>query len=472
VRLKKLDDDIIKRLKDISGDTNVITDEGLLEPYSHDEYAEIQIRRVPEAVVRPETAIEVSEILKLASQYKIPVTPRGGATGLCGGCVPVHGGIVLSLERMNRVIEIDTTNLMAVCEAGVTLSEFYKAITNTGLFFPPHPGDEGAQIGGLVSTNAGGARAVKYGVIRNYVRGLEVVLADGRIVNMGGKLMKSSTGYSLINLLIGSEGTLGVITKVTLNLMPAASAMFTLVVPFASIGQAIKTVPHILTGGIIPMALEFVDRKALKVSEHYLNRKWPCDEGEAHLMFIIDADTKDELVELSLKISEICMKNGAIDVFVADENEKQKNVLEIRSLMYEAMREHMVDLLDICVPRASIDKFVNAVREVEEKEKVWLPTYGHAADGNVHVHLMKAYWDGGVWTEIPDAIEKAHAIRDALHEEGKRLSGLVSGEHGIGIVKKPYMESFLDSVQLELMRGIKKIFDPAGILNPGKVLPE
>ncbi len=468
---QKPDDRILDALKRIAGPGNVIIEESLLEPYSHDEFAEKEIRHFPSCVVRPGNTGEVSEILKLAGSNKIPVTPRGGGTGLCGGCVPFAGGIVLSLERMKRILEIDTANLMAVVEAGVTLKEFYEAIEGSGLLFPPHPGDEGAQIGGLIATNAGGARAVKYGVIRNYVRGLEVVLADGRIIEPGGKLMKSSTGYNLLNLMIGSEGTLGVVTKATLNLTPPPGAMFTLVVPFPTITEAIRTVPLILMNRIIPMAVEFIDRKAIAVTERHLNRKWPYSDGEAHLMFIVDAHDRDGLIGLSNRISEICLSQGAIDVYVADDSEKQKNVLAIRSLMYEAMRDHMVDMLDVCVPRASIDAFVTEVRETEQLFNVWLPTYGHAADGNVHVHLMKDSWEGGVWLEIPGSAKKAHEIRDRLHEVGRRLGGVVSGEHGIGIVKKQYMSLFLDAAQLEIMKGIKKVFDPNGIMNPGKVLP-
>jgi glycolate oxidase len=471
VRYANLNEEILAGLAGIAGSGNVIIDKEFLEPYSHDEFAEKQIRRLPACVVRPGNASEVSGILKLANTHKIPITPRGGGTGLCGGCVPFSGGIVLSLERMKRILEIDTSNLMADVEAGVTLGEFYGAIEGSGLLFPPHPGDEGAQIGGLIATNAGGARAVKYGVIRNYVRGMEVVLADGRIIELGGKLMKSSTGYSLLNLMIGSEGTLGIVTRATLNLTPPPGAMFTLVVPFTTITAAIKTVPLILMNRIIPMAVEFIDKKAIIVTEQHLNRKWPCEEGEAHLMFIVDAPDTDGLLELSGRISEICLSQGAIDVYVADSSEKQKNVLTIRSLMYEALHDHMIDLLDVCVPRASIDRFVYEVREAEKVFGVWLPVYGHAADGNVHVHLMKDAWEDGIWKEIPDSAEKANAIRDRLHESGKRLKGVVSGEHGIGISKKKYMPLFLEAAQLEIMKGIKKVFDPNGIMNPGKVIP-
>jgi glycolate oxidase len=471
VEYTNLNSEILDGLAAIVGPGNVMTEAELIEPYSHDEFAEKDIRRLPACVVRPGSTGEVSKILNLADIHRIPVTPRGGGTGLCGGCVPVSGGIVLSLERMKRIIDIDKTNLMAVVEAGVTLREFYEAIENSGLLFPPHPGDEGAQIGGLIATNAGGARAVKYGVIRNYVRGMEVVLAGGKVIELGGKLMKSSTGYSLLNLMTGSEGTLGIVTKATLNLTPPPGAMFTLVVPFKTIADAIRTVPLILINRIIPMAVEFIDMKAITVTERHLNRKWPCEEGEAHLMFIVDAPDRDDLLELSGRISEICLSEGAIDVYVADDSEKQKNVLTIRSLMYEALHDHMIDLLDVCVPRASIDRFVNEVREAEKAFGVWLPVYGHAADGNVHVHLMKDAWDDGVWKAIPDSRNKAHAIRDRLHEAGRRLDGVVSGEHGIGIVKKQYMPLFLDAAQLELMKGIKKVFDPNGIMNPGKVIP-
>jgi glycolate oxidase len=398
------------------------------------------------------------------------VTARGAGTGLAGGCVPVFGGIVLSLEKMKKVIEVDPDNLMAVVEAGASLTEFYAAIESAGFFFPPHPGDESATIGGVVAANAGGSRAVKYGVTRNFVRGIEVVMADGTILDIGGKLMKSSTGYSLLNLLIGSEGTLGIITRATINLVPPPEAMYTLVVPYNSLADAIKSVPDILRSRIVPIAVEFIEDAPIRITEEFINKRWPAKEASAHLMIILEGASEEELLKAAEKVSDICVSNNAIDVFVADEKQKQRTILEIRSHLYEALRTHMLESLDICVPRASIADFVNATHALDPEFDAWLPVYGHAADGNVHVHPMNARWSGGVWKELPDWKSKYPTIRDRVHALGKQFNGIISGEHGIGLVKREYMEEFLGSAQVEIMRGIKKLFDPNGILNPGKVV--
>ncbi len=367
MNFNKLTEPLISRIRDIVGTENAITTPEQMEDYSHDEFGQSAISHMPELVARPGSTQEVSLLLRLAHENRIPVTPRGGGTGLCGGCVPALGGMVLSLERMNAIVEIDPDNLMAVVEAGLRLEDFYRAIEGTGLFFPPHPGDEGAMIGGLVATNAGGARAVKYGVIRNYVRGLEAVLADGTVTRIGGKLMKSSTGYSLLNLLIGSEGTLGVITRVTVNLSPLPGAMNTLVIPFAKPEEAIGAVPLVLRNRIIPMAAEFMARETIAVSEHYLGKRWPCDRGEAQLMFILDADGEDELIRLAGRVCEICAAQGSMEAVVAEDRERQRNILDIRSKIYSSMRSHMLEILDLTVPRASIARFIHSVRALERE---------------------------------------------------------------------------------------------------------
>lgn len=472
MKFNRLTDPLIREIRDIVGPENAITEPERMEDYSHDEFGQSTIARMPELVVRPRSTGDVSQLLRLAHENRIPVTPRGGGTGLCGGCVPACGGMVLSMERMNALIEIDADNLMAVVEAGLRLEDFYRAIEGTGLFFPPHPGDEGAMIGGLIATNAGGARAVKYGVIRNYVRGLEAVLPDGTVTRLGGKLMKSSTGYSLMNLLVGSEGTLGVITRATLGLSPLPGAMSTIVVPFERLEDAIGAVPLVLRNRIVPMAAEFMARETIAVSEHHLGRRWPCECGGAQLMFILDADGEDELLRLAGRVCEICASNGSMEAVVAGDRERQRNILDIRSRIYSSMRGRMFEILDLTVPRASIARFVQSVRELERRHDAWLPTYGHAADGNVHTHLMNARWTGGEWREIPDAAESYPMLRKKLHEIARDAGGVISGEHGIGIVKREFMADFLDGPQLALMKAIKKTFDPLGILNPGKVLPD
>ena len=467
-----INSEILTELAKIVGEKNLFIQKEDMVSYSHDEFSLEEIGHLPDVVIKPETTEQVSAILKLANLRTLPVTPRGGGTGLCGGCVPVYGGIVLSLEKMNKVLEIDTKNLMAVTQAGVSLHDFYQAVNDSGLFFPPHPGDEGAEIGGVISTNAGGARAVKFGVIRNFVHGLEVVLPDGEIVHLGGKLIKSSTGYSLLHLMIGSEGTLGIITKATLSLVPPPAVSYTLIIPFSSLAKAIATVPEILCHKIIPMAVEFLENKTILITEALLNKTWPCHQGEAYLMLIVDGSNEEEAMRLCEQVQEAALKKEALDVFIASEKSKQEIILDIRSHIYEAMRSHMLEILDITVPRASIADFVNNVHEIEKKYKIWLPTYGHAADGNVHTHIMKANFENGVWKETDNWKEKYPLVRNALHEIGKKYSGLVSGEHGIGLVKKEYMATFLEKRQIELMREIKYTFDPKGILNPGKIFPE
>ena len=463
--------DIVEDLKKIVGKDNVFSDPDSMEAYSHDEFSLKDIAHLPDVVVRPGNTNEVAAVLRLADNLRIPVTPRGGATGLCGGCVPDHGGIVLSLERMNAVIEIDTVNQMAVVEAGLTLHDFYKAVEEKGLFFPAHPGEESAMLGGCAATNAGGARAVKHGVLRNHIRGLEVVLPSGDIIHPGGKLMKSSTGYSLLNLFIGSEGTLGVITRLTVQLMPKPPASRTLVIPFDGLEPAIETVPLIIGAGIIPLAVEFVPRDVIRITEKALNKTWPAREGDTYLMIILDAESPDAMERLSEAVAEICLEKGALDVFVADSPQKQDQVLTIRSKIYEAIKSETLEILDIVVPRGEIAAHVKRVREVAKKYDIWLPTFGHAADGNVHTHIMKVRLEGETLVPLPEEewAEKMDRVREELYNDCRLRKGKISGEHGIGLVKKPYLSYVLEEKEIELMRGIKRLFDPNAILNPGKI---
>jgi len=466
-----MDGKIIDKLKGIVGGAYVITEPERMEDYSHDESPLSDIIQLPEAVVKPDSTQQVADVLKLANTFRIPVTPRGGATGLCGGCVPSTGGIVLSLERMNKIIEIDKHNQMAVVEAGVTLTDFYGSVEEEGLFFTHHPGEESAFMGGVVATNAGGARAVKYGVIRNYVRGLEVVLPTGEVIHPGGKLMKSSTGYNLLNLFIGSEGTLGIITQAVIQLMPQPKETRSLIVPFDSIEDAIDTVPVLMSGEILPLAVEFIPKDMIRITEKVLNKKWPSTEGNTYLLIILDAEGSEEMNRLSEAVAEICLDKGALDVYVADSPQKQKTVLDIRSRIYDAIRPATLEILDIVVPRAEIARHVRKVQEISAKHDLWLPTFGHAADGNVHTHIMNAKLEKGRFITLPEEEWKAKMdlVRKDLYQDCKSRKGMISGEHGIGIVKKPYLSLVLSEVEIRLMRGIKKVFDPNNILNPGKI---
>ncbi len=469
----KIDPQAIQALRTIVGERGVVTDPEHMQPYSHDEFALPEIGNMPEVVVKPENTQQVSELLRLASQQMLPVTPRGGATGLCGGCVPSRGGISVSMERMTRILEIDTANQMAVVEAGVTLMDFYAAVEDSGLFFPPHPGDEGAMIGGLIATNAGGARAVKYGVIRNYIRGLQVVLPSGEVIRPGGKLMKSSTGYNLINLFIGAEGTLGIITQAVIQLMPKPAVTRSLIVPYSDLQASIDTVPEIIKAKIQPLAVEFIPREVVTITERMLNRSWPVSQGTTYLLVILDAPSEEEMDKLSEAVAEVCMAHEAMDVYVADSAQKQDQVLGIRSKIYEAIKERNIETLDIVVPRAEIARHVARIQEVQKKHGLWLPTYGHAADGNVHTHIMSARLDekSGEILPLPDEEWKPRLeeVREDLYQDCRRRGGMISGEHGIGLVKKAYLSYVLSGEEIALMKRIKQAFDPLHIMNPGKI---
>ncbi len=466
-----IDDAFLKRLGDVLGPGAVVRDPDALEPYGHDEFSLRDIARAPEVMVRPSSTEETAAVMRLAGEFGVPVTPRGGATGLCGGCVPLYGGISLSLERLNRVLEVDRANQMAVAEAGVTLSAFAKAAEEAELYFPPHPGDESAMMGGMIATNAGGSRAVKYGVIRNYVRGLEVVLASGETLHPGGKIVKSSSGYNLMHLFIGSEGTLGVITRAVIQLMTKPAWLRTLVIPFDGLEAAVGCAPLLLARGVVPMAVEFLEKEIVLLTEAYLDKRWPTHDGATHLFLILDAETEAEIDRLTELAAEICMAQGGLDVFVADTPARQEEVLMIRSKVYEAIKRETVEILDIAVPRAEIAGHVRKVREIASRFGLWLPTFGHAGDGNVHTHLMKARLEEGRMVPLPEAEwrGKLDAVREALFRDARERGGVVSGEHGIGLVKKPYLPLALEAGQIELMRGIKRVFDPLGILNPGKI---
>jgi len=463
-------DVLMAALTEIVGEKNVLATREHMEDYSHDEFALPVFRNYPEAVVRPATVEETSRIVRLLNQHAIPITPRGGGTGLCGACVPCPGGIVLDMQRINRILEIDTGNFMAVLEAGVTLAGFYEELRKKDLFFPPHPGDENAMIGGLIATNAGGARAVKYGTIRNFVRGLEVVLADGSIINLGGKVMKNSSGYNLLHLMIGSEGTLGIITKAVISIMPPRRHLWTLLVPYEDLASVMNSVVRILHAGIVPLALEFLEHDVVEITAKSLGKSWPCKPARFYLMIMLDGSTEEEIEKTAEPLAELCLADNAMDILVADTGQKQKDILEIRSQFYEALKPDTLEILDIVVPRTEIAHHVAAVAEISERYGVWLPTYGHAADGNVHTHIMKpVFREGKPRQEREDWHDYYPKIKEEIHRDALSRGGYVSGEHGIGLAKKELLPLFLPEKQIELMRGIKRCFDPNNIMNPGKI---
>lgn len=461
----KLNDSIIYKLKEIAGEKNVIVEDSKIIDYSHDEFSLSEIYHSPEVVIKPANSSEVSEIIKLAANEKLPVVARGGATGLCGGCIPSYGGIVLSTERMNKIIEIDENNLMVTLQAGVTLRDFYSALKGKKLFFPPHPGEESATIGGVISTNAGGARAVKYGTIRNFLRGIEVILADGNVIRPGGKIIKDSTGYSLLHLFAGSEGTLGIITEAIFSVLPEPEASITLLVTYTTTENALNSVPFVLKQTTRPLAIELISRKIIGIAEDYCGKNWPSISGEIFLIIIIDGN-KDEIEKYCEKTAEICLEHGALDVFVADSNQKQEEILAVRSMVYEALKSSTIEILDVVMPPDQMAMHIDFVEKLSLSHNVWLPTYGHAGDGNLHTHIMKVDLQG---KELPDWKEKHKQLREKIILDGIRRGGKISGEHGIGLVKKSYLETCLGKKYIETMKKIKQSFDPLNILNPGKI---
>ncbi|MEM2122258.1 MAG: FAD-binding oxidoreductase [Candidatus Bathyarchaeia archaeon] len=455
---------IIEELTRIVGDGNVITDRSEMEPYSHDEMArDIAIVYCPDVVVKPGCTEEVSEIMRIANRVKVPVTPRGAGTGLSGGAVPVFGGILLSMERLNRILEVDEDNLMITVEAGASLMEIYEALKGTDLFFPPHPGDESAHIGGAVAANAGGARTVKYGVMRDFVKGGEVVLPTGEILKIGGNLMKNNTGYNLLHLLIGSEGTLGVFTKLVLRLLPKPKYTLILILSYEDVDDAVATVPEILRRGIIPLGIEYIEEDCIKPTEEMLGKKWPA-KGKAFLMVIVVGNSEEELYSECEEIANIGERRGALDVLLADRSDIQETIMDLRSNIYEGLKPETIEILDVGVPPSSIAGFVKRVREIAAATGVSLRIYGHAGDGNVHIHVMKT----GLGEDWRDKYSK---VKEMIFQSGKSLGGVITAEHGVGAQKIRDLHYTLSEIEIELMKKIKEVFDPNHIMNPGKVIP-
>jgi len=451
------------KLKDISGSKWVITDREQMLDYLADETASDICPRPANTLVlvKPSSLPEVCEILRIANAAGTPVFPRGGGTGLCGGAIPTENGIILSLERMNN-IRIDKDNLMAIAEAGVTLRQLIETCEGEGLFFPPHPGDESAQVGGLAACNAGGARAVKYGVMRNYIKGIEAVLPTGEMLHLGGELLKNNTGYDLMHLIIGSEGTLAVITGVTLRLFPPVAASATMIVPYDNRHDAINTVPKILQSGIIPLAIEYMERSVVEISAYHLGIEWPCRCGTAYLMFIVDGGSDYDVHRQCEAISRICEVQNSLEPLIGQTRKEQDRLLKIRSNIYPAVKRELADALDIAVPPANMGELMDAIDRIAKQFGTTIPVTGHAGDGNLHPKLMKDL--------IKDTDHDYQEVKKAIYEEAARLGGTMTGEHGLGKIRLPSLGIFLDSSQMELLTGIKKVFDPNGILNPGCVI--
>jgi len=454
---------LISELRAIAGNENVSVSETDLVNFSVDETPEIKPYS-PEAVVRPVKTGMVADILRFADANMIPVTPRGGGTGLSGGCVPLFGGIVMSLERMNHVIKINADNFSAIVEPGVTLDQLSLALSSYNLHYPVHIGDMSATIGGTVATNAGGMNAVKYGVTRQHVLGLQAVLASGQVIETGGEYIKCATGYDLTQLLIGSEGTLAVVTRIILKVMPRPETREILFVPFNDLHNAIHTVPQLLRMKTIPMGIEFLDGDVVRIIEKYVNIEVPHDEQDAFLMIIMEGDSTEEIVQYFGQIESICRQNGAVEFFVPGDETVKRRLIEFREKAYQAIRRAgPFALIDVVVPRNEIANFMAEVRKISHDLKMPAPSMGHVGDGNIHIHPICFDPDVQSWRH------RLPLLMERIYRAGAALGGTISGEHGIGFEKKEFMPIAVKSETINLMKAIKIRMDPHNILNPGKI---
>lgn len=462
-KYRRVTPEIITELTTVVGRDNVSTSKSDIEGYSHDETPLAQ-PHVPQVIVRPTNTASIARLLAFASGKRIPVTPRGAGTGLSGGCTPICGGIVLSLERMNRILEIDKDNFVAIVEAGVTLSELESQVESQGLSYPLYPGEMTATIGGNVATNAGGMNAVKYGVTRHHVLGLEAVLPDGEIIKSGGEFVKCSTGYDLTQLIIGSEGTLAVVTKVTLKLTTRPAKRELALIPFVNLQGAINAVPQILRLKMVPTGIEFMEKSIIRIVEKHLDKELPYHDYEAFLMIIMEAESESEIYDYFSTIERICKQHGAMDIMIPGTERAKRELLGAREKFYPALRGSApMEIVDVVVPRSEIARFVARVREISEEHKIPVIAYGHAGDGNVHLHPICVNMGKEEWRrKLP------HLLED-IYRAGVSFGGAISGEHGIGFDKKPYLPIQMDDAYLNILKAVKKAFDPNNILNPGKI---
>ncbi|MBU3112846.1 FAD-binding oxidoreductase [Clostridium lacusfryxellense] len=460
---KMLDANDIEFLVSILGKDRVFTGEAINDDFSHDEMGGIS--KMPDVLVEVLTTQEVSKIMKYANDNRIPVVARGSGTGLVGASVPIFGGIMINMCKMNKIIEIDEENLMLTLEPGVLLMEISKFVEEHDLFYPPDPGEKSATIAGNINTNAGGMRAVKYGVTRDYIRGLEVVLPSGEILNVGGKVVKNSTGYSIKDLICGSEGTLGIITKIILRLLPLPKKAVSLLIPFPNLDIAINTVPLIVKSKAAPTAIEFMQREVILAAEEFLGKKFPDNSSDAYLLLTFDGNSIEEIEKAYEGVANICLEQGALDVFITDTDERKEAVWSARGAFLEAVKATTtyMDECDVVVPRNKVAEFIKYTNELQKEFDIRIRSFGHAGDGNLHVYVLKDDLTDEVWDK------KIAEVFEAMYSKSRELKGLVSGEHGIGFAKKEYMFEQLGPVYVELMKNIKFAFDPKNILNPGKV---
>jgi len=461
----RITEELLEELRAIAGAGQVLVDADTIASCSRDETEDLSFP--PEVVVRPVTTDQVSAIMKLASRERIPVTPRGAGTGLSGGALPVHGGICLSLEKMNRILEIDRENLMAVVEPGVVTEVLQNEVEKLGLYYPPDPASRGScMIGGNIAENAGGPHAVKYGVTKDWVTGMEAVLPDGTVITTGGKLRKDVSGYNLTQLLVGSEGTLAIVTRIVLRLIPMPAHRRTMVACFDEVEAAAKAVVAIFDRKVIPAAAEFMEGAAWRAGADRIGKHLVPAGHAAYLLLEVDGSSEPVVEDEALRMGEACLELGAVDVLVADTPAKQKEIWSVRRAIGEAVKKIApYKEEDTVVPRRQVPQLVESVRAIIDRYGLRAICYGHAGDGNVHVNILKDE-TGEAWDRNLDT-----AIREIFARVAE-LGGKISGEHGIGWVQRNYMPIAHAAGELELMRAIKRTLDPHDILNPGKIFPD
>jgi len=462
----------VTELRAIIGDQYVLYgDPDRLANYAHDEVAGPEYAHLPDVVVKPATAAEISAIMRLANRERIPVTPRGAGSGLSCGAVPVYGGILLSLERMNRIVEIDRVNMVAVVEPGVVTNDINEAVKPLGLFYAGYPMSlESCFIGGNVAENAGGGRAIKYGVTGRYVLGLEVVLPTGEIVQVGGRRVKDVTGYDLLHLLVGSEGTLGIFTQITLRLLPLPVARAVLLVPFPDVPAAIAAVPRVVAEGhLVPASVEFMDRLSVQTAYDFLGERPPHPDIGAMLLIEVDGDSQSYVETAYNTVVDICLDAGALDVYVGSSPDTERRMWRPRQNLAEAFKAicPIQSLEDIVVPLAHIPDLLLELDRLSCQYGVLIPCYGHAGDGNLHATAIKR-----PETPLEEWRVKLPALLADLYRTVSRLGGTLSGEHGVGSKRSAYLPLVMDPVLIALQRRIKQAFDPLNILNPGKIFPD
>ena len=460
---KKVDEKDVEYLRTLVDADRILVGDEISEDYSHDELG--TVANYPEVLMRVLSTEEVSAIMKYAYEQNIPVVVRGSGTGLVGACVPIYGGIMLETTLMNNILELDTENLTVTVEPGVLLMELSKFVEENVLFYPPDPGEKSATIAGNISTNAGGMRAVKYGVTRDYVRGLTVVMPNGEVLELGGKIVKNSSGYSLKDLVIGSEGTLCVITRAVLKLLPLPKKTLSLLVPFDTFTEAAAVVPKIIKSKAIPTAIEFMERQTILFAEDFLGKKFPDTKSNAYILLTFDGNTKEQVEAEYEVVADLCLSEGAKDVYIVDTDERKDSVWSARGAFLEAIKASTTEMdeCDVVVPRNRVAEFINYTHDLEKELNIRIPSFGHAGDGNLHLYICRDELDQKEWEEMLDT------AMDKLYAKSLEFDGLVSGEHGIGYAKRKYLFNDYGEYEMGLMDGIKHAFDPKNILNPKKV---